>query len=71
MNTTPYNSQIYNATPTISSANGISVLDFGVFLTSMGLPIEAKFEATNYIVQTSSNTNYIKPVFSNTNYIKS
>lgn len=70
MNTNPFNTQVYNATPSISSANGISIVDFGTFTASMGSPVIVKFESTNYIVQTISNVNYVKSSYSATNYVK-
>lgn len=80
MNNATFNSQVYNATPTLSSANGFSVLDIGVITVSMGGLVDSKFRSTNYILKTFTNINYIKssftninyiePVFSNVNYIK-
>lgn len=70
MNTNPFGSQVYNATPTVSSANGISILDIGVSTVSMGLPIDSQFISTNYIARVLSSVNYINNHFTNTNYIK-
>jgi hypothetical protein len=80
MNINSFNSQTYDAAPTFSSANGISILDLGVINVSMGTPINSIFRTTNYIVKTLTNVNYIinrfevinyiEPIVSNINYIK-
>lgn len=70
MNTNAFNAQVYNATPSFSSASGISILNIGTVTATMGVPIQGRFVQTNYVTTVISNTVYIKPAFINTNYIK-
>lgn len=66
----PFNAQVYNATPIISSASGTNTLEFGEFGTLIGMPIMARAIETNYVVRVVTNTVYITSTYENTNYIK-
>jgi hypothetical protein len=71
MNTNDFNTDVFNATPTFSSASGLSTpVTFGTFLTSLGLPIELRVVSNNYITTLSSDVNYVKQQLTNINYIK-